>query len=72
MNPQTSQTLQQVQEIKQSVLSYGVGGGGALLSSMLNVADYFQAIGIMLGCLVIFVRLVHDVIRLVRYVKNEE
>lgn len=58
-------------ETVQSVVSYGLGGGVSIAAILADVANYAQAIGIILGCLVIFIRFIHDGIRLYRLWKNK-
>jgi len=57
-------------EIVQSVQSYAIGSGGVMLASLVHIADYAQALAIILGCVVVTVRLVHDGLRLIRYIKK--
>lgn len=64
--------LEQKQEMVQSVISYGAGGGMVSFASLADVASVAQSMGLILGCLVILIRLIHDAISLKRFVKKEE
>ena len=56
------------QEVVQSAISYGSGGGLVGLASLADIANTAQSIALILGCLVVAVRLVHDTVALIRYV----
>jgi hypothetical protein len=60
-----------INELEQSIASYGLGGGLITLS-LSDMAAKAQQIAIILGCLVVAVRLIHDVIALYRKIKNTE
>ena len=64
-------SLSQKQETIQSAVSYATGGGMVGVSTLVDVANVAQSLGLILGCLVIAVRLVHDAIGLYRKIKNK-
>ena len=55
-----------------SIVSYAAGGGLFAFSSFAEIVTYAQQIGIILGCLVVLVRLVHDGMKLYHYIKNKD
>lgn len=59
------------QEAVQSAVSYGSGGGLIGLASLPDLAHFAQDWAIILGCLVVAVRLIHDAIALVRFIKKK-
>ena len=63
--------IEQKQEIVQSAISYT--GGATMLgaASLADLASTAQSVGLILGCLVIAVRLAHDIIALVRFIKKK-
>lgn len=58
-------------ETADSMTSYAIGGGSVFIASLVEVATYAQSIAIILGCLVVAIRLVHDSVRLIRYLKEK-
>lgn len=57
-------------ETTESAISYGIGCGTALLGWVCEISDFFTALAVLFGCLIAFVRLVHDGVRLVRFIKK--
>ena len=57
-------------EAGQSLVSYASGSGLASASLLSDVSSIAQVTALSLGCLVVAIRLVHDCIVLVRYVKS--
>lgn len=56
-----------------SAIAYGTAGGGAALVSSLDViAGPAASLTIVLSCVVVIVRLVYDVTRLVRYLRDKD
>ena len=55
-----------------SGLSYAGGAGLFGFASLADLATVAQQVGMILGCLVIFVKLLHDVIMLRKDFKKEE
>ena len=66
-----SQHMQGKQETLDSAVSYTVGGGGAAIASLVEISNVAQSIAIVLGCIVVAIRLVHDAVRLYRFIKNK-
>ena len=62
--------ITQKQETAQSVISYSAGGGLVGFASLSDIASYAHQWAIILGCMVVAVRLAHDAIKLVRYVRK--
>lgn len=56
-------------EILESAVSYSIGGGSALAASLINISNDAQAIAIICGCFVVFIRLIHDAVKLWRYIR---
>lgn len=59
-------------EAIESVISYGIGGGGALTAYLMDASQIAQAIAIIIGCIVISIRLIHDAVKLYRFIKKGE
>lgn len=62
--------VDQSHETAQSVTSYAIGGGGAFIATLVDISHTAQALAIIIGCIVVAIRLVHDSVRLYRYIKN--
>ena len=60
------------QENVESVQSYLIGGAGITLASLADVANAFQSVAIIIGCFVVAVRLIHDAVRLLHYLKSRK
>lgn len=55
----------------QSVISYGSAGLGAgAVWSLEAVAGYAESVTLILACAVVFIRLVYDLTRFVRYLRK--
>ena len=65
------QQLMHKQEVVQSAISYGGGASVVGFMSLADVASVAQSMGIILGCLVIAVRLIHDFIALKRFIRTK-
>lgn len=48
-------------EMQQAVASYGLGGGLITLS-LAEIANTMQQVAIILGCLIVALRLLHDIL----------
>lgn len=59
-------------ETAQSAISYGSGFGAMTYAAITDIADYAQALTIVLACGVVAVRLIHDAVRLKRYLKGKD
>lgn len=59
------------QETVDSMQSYVIGGTGITLASLADVASAFQSIAIILGAIVVAIRLIHDAVRLLHYLKTK-
>ncbi|CAB4139837.1 hypothetical protein UFOVP353_52 [uncultured Caudovirales phage] len=62
--------IQQKNEALESVSSYAIGGGGAMMAFLIDLSNLAQAMAIIFGCLVVLVRLVHDSVRLIRFIRD--
>lgn len=51
-----------------SAISYGTGGFAFIVGSLPQVADIAQHIAIILGCIVVFFRVLYDGTRTIRYI----
>lgn len=60
------------QAITQAVASYGTGVAAMTLPSFMEIANYAQALAIILGAVVVAVRLIHDSIKLYRLLKEKK
>ena len=58
-------------EIAQSAISYGSGGGLLAFASLADLANAASQVAIILGCLVVAIRLVHDAVALFRFLKKK-
>lgn len=56
-------------EVIDSAVSYGIGGGSALVATLMNISNEAQALAIVFGCLVVFIRLIHDAVKLYRFIR---
>jgi hypothetical protein len=57
---------------KESLESYALGGGLTTAAiKWAEIVTFFQSLAIVLGCLVVAVRLIHDIVRLIRYLKGD-
>lgn len=63
--------LQQKQEVIQSTISYASGGSLIGLASLADIAQQAQAWALILGCIVVAIRLVHDLIALIRFIQKK-
>lgn len=52
-----------------SAVSYVIGLCGIMLSGLVDNATAITVVG---GCIIVIVRLIHDLIKLVRYVKSNK
>lgn len=57
-------------EATQACISYLTGGGIALTALLSDLASVAQELAIIVGCLVVFIRFVHDAINLIDRIKN--
>lgn len=57
------------QETAESIASYSIGGGAAAVVNLADIAETAQQLTIILACLVVVIRLIHDGIRLYRYLR---
>ena len=64
-------TLEHKQEGVQSVISYGTGGGMIGFASLADLAHAAQSLGLILGCAVIGVRLMHDLHRYIHWLRHK-
>lgn len=60
----------QHKEFVESAVSYGIGGGGAYLSTLMDASQIAQASALIVGAIVICIRAVHDSVKLYRYIKK--
>ncbi len=60
------------QQTIDSATSYTIGGTGLLISQLTDVATFAQAITVILACVVVAIRLVHDAVKLYRFWRNRE
>jgi hypothetical protein len=58
-------------ETVESVASYTVGLTGLTIASLADLATVAQSLTIIAAFLVVIIRLAHDGVRLVRYVRNK-
>ncbi len=61
---------QTIHENIDSAVSYGMGGFAYIIASLPTVADTAQHIAIILGCLVVVVRLAHDTMRFLKFLRT--
>lgn len=59
------------QEAIESATSYGAGFGTLALAYLTDLAKFSEQIAVILACIVVMVRAVHDSIRLYRYWKKK-
>lgn len=52
-------------EFVDSVLSYG-GGSTLIVASLSDIATFAQQVGIILGCLLVVIKLIYDIMKLRR------
>lgn len=57
-------------EVVDSAASYGIGGS-AIVLSLAEIATIAQHIALILGCIIVVIRLIHDAIGLYRRIKNK-
>lgn len=55
-------------ETIQSAVSYGLGCGSMFLGWICQATDFWQALALFVGVIIVTIRAVHDAIRLVRYI----
>jgi hypothetical protein len=53
-----------------SAVSYAIGGGSAIAATLVDISTIAQSLAIIIGCFVVFVRLIHDSFRLYAYLKE--
>lgn len=58
------------QEVVQSAISYGAGCVTMLCGYVVEIGNMAEAFAIIVGSLVVLVRLLHDAVALIRYIKN--
>lgn len=56
-------------ETSESLVSYGIGAASIIMA---HVTDIAQSATIIFGALLVIVRLIHDLIRLARYIARKE
>lgn len=71
MKQTLAEMAEQKQEMIQSAISYGGGSGLIGLATLADVANMAQAVGLILGCVVIAIRAIHDAINLYRFIKKK-
>lgn len=59
------------QDMVDSATSYAAGGGIVVASKLMEVGHAAQAIGLVLGCLIVAVKLAHDIVKFYRYLKKK-
>lgn len=59
-------------EAVESLVSYGIGGGGALIATLVDISNAAQAAAIIVGCIIVCIRAVHDSVKLYRYIRDGE
>lgn len=64
--------IEQKHEMVQSAISYGTGGGLIGLAPLADAASAAQSWALILGCIVVAIRLIHDGIALYRYIKGKK
>lgn len=62
--------IEQKNETTESVVSYSIGCGAAVLGWVCEATDFFTAFAVLLGCIIALIRLIHDGVRLIRYIRN--
>lgn len=60
------------QESIDSVMSYGIGGGTATFAFLADATEIVQFTALLLGLVVVVIRVVHDSIRLYKYIRKGE
>jgi len=66
------QNKELLSEATQATISYGTGIFSISLSTILNLATLVQVLGFALGSAVIAVRLIHDIYKLIDYLKSRK
>ncbi len=66
-----SDTIQQKHETAQSIVSYGIGCGGAWLGWVCDTSDLFQALAVFFGFIVVLIRSLHDGLRFIRAARGK-
>lgn len=61
---------EQHKEAAESLVSYGIGGGGAIIASLADMSQVAQALAICVGCIIVCIRAIHDAVKLYRYIKK--
>lgn len=56
-------------ETLESAISYGAGCASLLLGWVCDASDLWQALALFLGCIVVFIRALHDGARLYRFIR---
>lgn len=56
-------------DLMNSATSYAIGCASIYFGWICNMADLVQAIALFFGCIIVFIRLVHDAIGLARFIK---
>lgn len=55
----------------QALISYGTGGGSVAFAWLLDISTTAQAVAVILGMLVVALRLAHDILKFIRYLKED-
>lgn len=69
---QHAQAAQQKVETVSATLSYTAGGAGVGGSLLMDAANYAEAWALILGCMILFLRLIYDGVRLCRYIRDKD
>ena len=62
--------VERQQDVAQAAVSYSIGCATPILCYLADLAETAQALGIIGGCLIVGIRLIHDAIALYRFVKD--
>lgn len=60
------------EDLIQSAVSYGSGGTMITFATLADLASNAQALALIAGSLIVLIRLIHDVVALIRFIKNKE
>lgn len=74
LNPEMESILKGTRmrnETTESIISYGLGCGTALLGWICEATTFFQALALLIGVVVISIRAVHDGVRLFRFLREK-
>lgn len=58
-------------ETVESASSYAIGGASIAIGTLTEIANVAQSVAIIIGCAVVLIRLIHDSVRLYRYIKEK-